>query len=80
VQKRDTIRIESDQIRYVEENIKAKPNECAEILSKIDLVQLKIVDLAYYYKHVGIDAINNGDYFKASPIGKNLFKCQLIII
>lgn len=65
MQKRDKIRIESDKIQYIKENIKSKPIECAEILSTIDSEILSIVDLTYYYKHLGFDAFNNGDYFKA---------------
>lgn len=57
--------IESEDIHFVEANLYSKPNECAEILKKINADKLSAIDSAYFNKQLGLQALNNGEYFKA---------------
>jgi len=57
--------ITSNEIYFVESNLFSKPKQCAKILDSINPNVLTPIDAAFYYKQRGLEALNNGDYFKA---------------
>lgn len=62
VDNRDII---SEEIEFVETNLYSNPKKCAKILAKVDPEELCELDAAFFYKQKGLQALNNGEYFKA---------------
>lgn len=58
-------KIISKEISFVEDNLFNQPKECAKILSNISVEALEPRDQAFYFKQVGIQALNEGNYFTA---------------